>query len=200
MCSSDLFSWSNPAQDTLAKRIGQLEKTTLSDFEIVVTQQNNLWQEIEEVLCIIASHKPFVIFIDDMELADQSMLKFLARLGANAPAFPILVMFSWDQSSVSMAHIPFNEFMTQLRAMSNFGEIPLQTVEPQDVAQYISESFKPNLLAETPDSPFVKTLLEINKGNSLLLTDFLKFLVHKKWLHPFGGFWVLKEEIVKKNL
>ena len=178
----------------------EFDSSALAEGQIIIERQRRLWAEMQEVIAAIAATRPIICFLDDLHLADTASLNFLAELTHQAPAAPFFLIFSWDANAISLSNRSFEEFITRMGQSEHYLQLPLAPLTPQEIVGYLAESFEPNLLGDSDTSPFIQLLAQASHGNALLLTEFLKLLVNQKLIYPFGGFWILKEDIGKDSL
>lgn len=190
--------WKRSGSDLVADKLANFDKDSLSPRDVVWKQSENLLEELTEVLCLLASHKPIALCFDNAHFADTATLKWILSTVNSRPNAPILVIFAWDPAAVGKTSINFQHFMREIQG--KYQNIVLSKSDPKDVADYIAQEWQPNLLAETPESPFIQNLMKLTAGNVLLMTEFFKYLLAIKAIYPFGGFWVLKEEIFPQSL
>lgn len=183
------------ADSNFVEKLNNFDKHGMSDHEVIMEKQNRLWQEVIEVIGLISSSRPIIIFLDDFHMADNAMLTFISQLSTLSVNYPIFIIFTWNERMPHQKSHSFGNFIENIKNCENFIELNLSPLKPDDIVQYISKSFNPNLFAETATSPFVQKLIRMTNGNTFFLTEFLKYLVNQKSLYPFGGFWILKEDI-----
>ena len=186
-------------KDPLQQKL-EFNAGAISQSEIITERQKRLWEEMQEVIGAIAATRPIVCFLDDLHLADTATLNFLSALTRQAPATPFFLIFTWDINAVNISNRAFEDFIAWVRQSNHYRELPLTPLSVEEILQYLGESFVPNLLGETKENSFIQYLARASHGNALLLTEFLKLLVNKNLLYPFGGFWILKEEIAGGSL
>jgi hypothetical protein len=189
------FPWSGTAGEEFSQKLAAFDKTNLSEQEIAQELQRRFWHELVQIFSVLAAQKPIVLFLDDFHLVDIGTLRFLDYLIQSAPQIHCSIILTWEKSAIHKSNIVLKEFLDKLKSTGAYAELSLDVPTPAAITGYMAESWKPNLLAESPESPFVKKLCEITNRNPLLLTEYLKYLLLTKTFYPFCGFWVLKEEL-----
>lgn len=195
------FPWRGTAGQEFSQALASFDKTNMSEQEIGQELQKRLWNELVQIICMLSTQKPIVLFLDDFHSVDLATLRFLEYMVLTAPQAHLGVILTWDRIAMPKSNMALKDFFEQLKNNNNcYAEVTLETISPAAITSYIAEGWKPNLLAESADSPFIKRLCEITNRNPLLLTEYLKYLLLTKAFYPFCGFWVLKEELPAQQL
>lgn len=187
-------------RDSLQEKLDQLNLVSMSDFDALLERKLSLWKEFKEIISILASYKPVLLFIDDIHLADRPILNFFQYLAENTLEIPLFLIFTFQEKSLeNKGGLEFHQFLDTMRKSKQYLEIHLKEASSEDLLGYICQCFHPNLLVQSDKSPFIQKIMEYTSGNILLITELLKLLLFRGQLISLGGFWILREELSFNN-
>lgn len=121
-----------------------------------------------------AKNHPLVIFMDDLQWADQSTLKLLELLAASPEADHLLMICAYRPGEIAAGH-PLTAFLNQIRQSGvHVEDIALHPLDLASVEQLVSET----LLADVPAvSELAALCFKRTYGNPFFL-DHLLMLMH----------------------
>jgi predicted ATPase len=140
---------------------------------------NLVFQNFLQVFC--RENRPLVIFLDDMQWADQASLRLLTSLLSAAGTHSLLVIASCRDNEVAATH-PFMVAIKELERRA----VPVHTIQLgplgwSDITQYLGDSFR---VDGDVAGPLAETIREKTGGNPFFMRQFLQKLQTDGLLSP----------------
>jgi predicted ATPase len=132
---------------------------------------NLVFQNFLQVFC--RENRPLVMFLDDMQWADQASLRLLTSLLSAAGTHSLLVIASCRDNEVAATH----PFMVAIRELERRA-VPVHTIAVgplgwSDITQYVGDAFRVD--ADTA-GPLAETIREKTGGNPFFIRQFVQKL------------------------
>lgn len=132
---------------------------------------NLAFQNFLQVFC--RENRPLVMFLDDMQWADQASLRLLTSLLSAAGTHSLLVIASCRDNEVAATH-PFMLAIKELERRA----VPVHTITVgplgwSDITQYVGDSFRVD--GDTA-GPLAETIREKTGGNPFFIRQFVQKL------------------------
>ncbi len=173
-----------------------LEKQKFQPFNI---EQSDLLEQVTQVLRALASRKPLLLLLDDLQWIDDASKNLLFHLGRRLTGSRILILGAYRPSEIAMGRptgIPGQVQQHPLESVINefkrdFGEIEIDlrrsaTPNGRDFVDALLDS-EPNLLHET----FRENLFRHTKGHPLFTVEILRSMQeHGHLIQNKDGQWV----------
>ncbi len=132
--------------------------------------------------------QPLVIFLDDLQWADEASLKLIKTLVTAPDSQHILLIGAYRDNEVTALH-PLLLLINDIKAADvDIKNISLSPLTLPHVTQLVIDALHCNL---EQASPLAKLLLEKTEGNPYFLGEFLKSLYSKNLIHfdSMRGLW-----------
>jgi predicted ATPase len=135
--------------------------------------QNALFEQFAYTLRALASHKPLLILVDDLQWADQGSINLLLHLGKHISDSSILIIGAYRSEEVALGRN--SELHPLLQVIREFQRD--QEVINIDIEQAEGYAFIEALIESEPNQlgvDFRKTLYELTKGHPLFTIELLR--------------------------
>ena len=169
---------------------GQIIIDVIPEFELIIGKQhpvptlppteseNRFVLVFKNFLDTIATKEhPLIIFLDDLQWADNASLNLIERLVELENERYLFIIGSYRDNEIDERH-PL-EFL--IRSLNNkgivFNNIKLKPLLVEDINQLISDALKSNL---EKTKPLAELVLSKTEGNPFFVNEFLKFIFEKK--------------------
>ncbi|MGH7262944.1 MAG: diguanylate cyclase, partial [Candidatus Rokuibacteriota bacterium] len=147
-----------------------------------------LFHGMGDLLCLLSDKAP-LLFLDDLQFADEASLEVLYRLLDRDEGR--LVVYAAAQSEAlgqkEGTPLPLVRLFTLLQKSPNFLRLTLGSLSLESVSQMVTEI----LDRHTPSPAFVQRLYEASEGIPLFVEETLKGLITKGALGASDGVWSL---------
>ena len=121
---------------------------------------------------VIASKRPLVIFLDDLQFGDASTFNLIRWLVTARDIKHLLVIGAYRSNEVDVGH-PLRLALNEIEESRAIHELPLQPLESASVAQLVADALHTDVFSCEPLSAL---LHERAQGNPFFLTEMLKSL------------------------
>lgn len=147
-------------------------------------QRISFADSIASFLVEVASRRPLVVLIDDLQEIDPFVQDLVERMGQRISTAPLL-MFATVERDFLTAHEGFNE----LTSRSDVDVATLDPVTQDEIGELLHEMF-----GQLPNSALLSRLLkETTAGNPAMLSEYLESLLFSEVLRLEGGRWLLSD-------
>ncbi|MBI2461249.1 MAG: diguanylate cyclase [Candidatus Rokubacteria bacterium] len=137
----------------------------------------------------ILDGKPLVLFIDDLEFADEATLLVLRQLMlGETPLFVCGTSQDLGQLGAEAEEIPLVRFLSAQREGLGIATLALPPLTAQEIEAHLRGIFPQLSMPER----FPAELAEITRGNTLFLTEILRKLVFDQKITLVGQQWVIQ--------
>jgi histidine kinase len=130
------------------------------------------------IKAIATEDSPLVIFIDDLQWADNASLELLKLLLSGKDTHNLLIVGALRDNEVDEYH-PLNKVLEDIRTSIPVRSIHIKNLTYDDVSCMIGESFG---IAEAQKKQLVDLVYNKTKGNAFFVHQFLKSLYEEKLL------------------
>jgi predicted ATPase/serine phosphatase RsbU (regulator of sigma subunit)/tRNA A-37 threonylcarbamoyl transferase component Bud32 len=145
------------------------------------------------------SANPMVIFLDDLQWADNASLELLKNLLTDSSVKYLFLMLSYRDNEVDGTH-PFSEFVNFLiKENVQVTKILLKTLEINDVKNLLSDALQ---VSPTKVENLSSIVLSKTAGNPFFISELLKQLVSDNLIyfkHSTTQTWHWDEEKIKES-
>ncbi len=123
---------------------------------------------------------PLVLFIDDLQWADNATLDLMRHLLTNPDRRNLLIIGAYRDNEVSVGH-PFEVFVNQI----NHTDVRVSTIPVHPLVKIHIEQWVEEILAlEAMDAePLVELIYRITRGNPFFIIQLLQLLNQEKMIH-----------------
>ncbi|MBO9699319.1 MAG: AAA family ATPase [Sporocytophaga sp.] len=128
---------------------------------------------------IATEDSPLVIFIDDLQWADNASLELLKLLLSGKETNNLLIIGALRDNEVKEYH-PLNKVVNEIKSSIPVRAIHIQNLSFDDVSCMINESFG---ITESQKNHLVDLVYNKTKGNAFFVHQFLKSLYEEKLLN-----------------
>jgi len=149
-----------------------------------------LFHGVTDLLGLLSTDSPLVLFLDDLQYVDEASLEVLCRLIARADG-RVLVFAAVQTEALereTSPRLPLARLGALLRLAPNFQRVTLSTLSAEQVARMVTEI----LQRHTPSPAFLQQLHEASQGIPLFVEETLKALINEGALRTVEGTWDLE--------
>ena len=155
--------------------LGPQESSTR--FNFLLGQFVRVWARPEQ---------PLVLFLDDLQWADDASLKFLQMLMADDKIHYLLVVGAYRDNEVSPSH-PLRLALDEMRKSgATERQITLEPLDPDSVETWLHDTLR---CSKTAARPLAALLIARTAGNPFFLGQLLQSLHEKQLLRCQAGHW-----------
>ncbi|HEV2921084.1 MAG TPA: AAA family ATPase, partial [Actinomycetota bacterium] len=122
------------------------------------TDQATLFEAIGNLLEQIARRDPTVVFLDDLQWADDATAELLLHLDRMLKTAPMLLLGAYRSDEVSRGH-PLRRLRSELRRRRRLQELMVEPLGPAETAQLAAR-----VLGARPGSTLARTLYDRTQG------------------------------------
>ena len=149
--------------------------------ELAATEAQNrfnlVFQNFIRAFCYL--EHPLVLFLDDLQWADNSSLKLIELIMTDAETKYLFLIGTYRDNEVSVTH-PFFTTVDKLKKEGvKINSICLQNLSLKDVNQLIADTLKSSL---STVKPLAELVVKKTEGNPFFVNEFLKTLVQENIL------------------
>lgn len=159
---------------------------------------NRLRLVCQEFLKVFATHAhPLILFLDDLQWADQSSLSLLSHVSSDPGAAFILYVASYRDNEVDESHPVMDLLRDQENTHRPVLSLPLMPLREEHVQELLTEVLSCSL---EEAAGLAGICHQKTGGNPFFLSQFL-FALHERGLFQFDrerGRWDWQEEALKK--
>src|SRR5580765_3367717 len=191
----------DPRGDQLVHALKQHAPTWLAQLPALLTDEDleavqrraqgatreRMLRELVEGLDIFTVDSPLVLVLEDLHWSDSATIDLLAMLARRREASRLLVIGTYRPADVAVGEHPLKATKHELELHGQCGEIPLEFLSVDAVAEYLSRRFARH---EWP-SELAGALHRRTDGNPLFLVNTIDDLIVRGQLHEVDGQWVL---------
>jgi len=135
------------------------------------SDQATLFEAICCAIVSIAHHQPTVIFLDDLQWADNATLELLPALVAAIQHEPLLIIGIYRSDEILRGH-PVRRLRTELRRAKQLQEIVVEPLNQEETGRLAKK-----VLGQTPNSLLIATLYDRTQGMPLFVEELAATLV-----------------------
>ena len=153
--------------------------------------QERLKRELASLFAVLASATPGVLFLDDLQWADESTADALGYLATRLDAMGVLILCTYRPAELVSPSHPFLTLKLDLQARGICTELAVGFLTREDVAAYLA--------LELGGHPFPPELTDVlharTEGSPLFLADLLRDLRTRGILVLQDGEWRLTRAV-----
>jgi tetratricopeptide (TPR) repeat protein/energy-coupling factor transporter ATP-binding protein EcfA2 len=153
--------------------------------------QDRLKREVAGFLQDISRSSPLVLFLDDMQWADQSTLELLAYVADRMTDLSILVIVTHRPSETLVSKHPFHQIKLDLQSRNVCREVMVSSLSESNVDELLEATFpEHNFPPELSARIHTRT-----QGHPLFVADILRDLRESGAAARQDGRWILMEQL-----
>ncbi|MBP2076730.1 ATP-binding sensor histidine kinase [Oceanobacillus polygoni] len=140
---------------------------------------------------------PLVLFLDDLQWADEATLDLLDYLVSNPEDQYVLIIAAYRDNEVHIGH-PFEVMLTKLHEKdTDMTTIRVTTLQVKHVREWIYESFS---LGNNDTEFLVQFIFRITQGNPFFIVQVIQTLLDEIIIdfHMEKGKWILNRQAMKQ--
>lgn len=153
--------------------------------------QERLKREVTGFFAALASAKPGVLFIDDLQWADESTADALAYLAGRLDGIGLLILCTYRPAELASRAHPFQAVKLDLQARGICRDVAVGFLSRDDVADYLRIDLHPHRVPEG----FPEIVHSRTEGNPLFLTDLVRDMRSRGILTVDDGAWMLTRPV-----
>lgn len=147
-----------------------------------------LYEAVGTYLAALASHRPVVLILDDLQWADTASLDLLAYTASHQPGARLLVLGGYQESALQ-THPALERVLVTLRRTNRPEQVRLGPLDERQTAQLARSILGSDL---TPES--AQALQAYSEGNPFFAEELLRGWQHAGALHTTPAGWALHVE------
>lgn len=197
------------AKSTLTKQLGitgwlkgkemtrePLAKELLSTPEI---ERDKTFEAVARALVQLSTQRPLVLFLDDLQWADQLSLALVHYLSRKCKNHRLLIIGTYrPEETVPIEEgrlHPLEETMFAMSREDLLIKLELKSLKCNDLSELVRSIFHAPV-----DEAFVEKLYEETEGNALFAIETLNLVVEEGLLSEKGGQWTLTASAEKMGI
>ncbi len=151
----------------------------VEDQKMFNAQRQSAFHESTQGVKNIASKRPLVVFLDDLQWSDKATLELFHYMAIHLEDSPVFFIGSYRPEEVSKRH-PLKEIQRRMSREKLYEEFELDPLTEQNTAEIIK-----NIVGreDLPDR-FVKLLHEKSEGNPLFLRECVEQMLEDGTIEP----------------
>ncbi len=150
-------------------------------------------QSLIQFIRILTVGKPLVIFIDDLQWADPSLILLIEQLSLNQEALSLLILASYRDGELEQGHLLTSLKQKITSQIGKLTEIRLSALDLDAIAHLLSDTFKCSVRIVVP---LARIIYDKTKGNPYFVCRFIESLVERKLIYYDydAGYWQWKTQ------
>jgi tetratricopeptide (TPR) repeat protein len=172
-------------------QIASLSPDNPSDARILagikVTSQGRLKRELSALLQELSRTRPVLLFLDDLQWADESTTDLLAYLASKLETMRVLVVATYRPSELLLNKHPFLQLRLDLKARGICQELEMGFLSREEIDSYLQ--------AEFPDNSFSSDLSEMiyakTEGSPLFMINLVSYLRAHQIIAKEASRWII---------
>ncbi|MEE9150488.1 MAG: tetratricopeptide repeat protein, partial [Thermoplasmata archaeon] len=158
-----------------------------------------VFETMSQFIINISRKKPMILFIDDLQWADNASLHLLHYLARNIKQERVMICGAYRLEELEMREgeiIPLLETLRRMGRENLFETISLKRLSKDDTKEMLSSLFE---VSNVPDE-FVDLMFTETKGNPFFIEGVSKSLLEEGIIKPEEGTWKTSLEISKISI
>ena len=136
-----------------------------------------LFDAVSSFFIRASTHRPLLIILDNLHWAHPSSLLLLNFLATAIEDHPILIVGTYRDEDITRGH-PLIHALGDLNRLDHFDRLILRGLSPNDIADYISETYGAHAHSRLAELIHLHT-----EGNSFFVTELVRLLYQEGTLH-----------------
>lgn len=143
---------------------------------MTVTNQEQLWDSLLVLLRVISAERPIVLYLDDLQWADDDTLRFFGFVARSAPELPLLQIATYRTVETAESRSPaspnFAAIVRQLHGDGFADHLEIARLSPAETLRLAAD-----LLGHPIDDPeLADTIVGRTDGNPLFVHEMIQLL------------------------
>jgi len=177
----------------ISNKLSQI-KTFLNisgEYSKSIMHKEQLWEAVLTMFITIASEKPLILILDDIQWADKTSIGLLAYLARNIKNLPVLLVGLYRPPEIAMDDTDLIDTIRQLRIEDAASRIDLLRLSEKDTLNVIKK-----LLGENGvDKKIASEIYRQSEGNPLFIYELTRLMRDKNAIRKGkNDAWVYDEE------
>ncbi len=152
--------------------------------------QARMLRELAEAFDLIATEKPLVLVIEDMQWSDRSTMDLIAMLGARREPARVLVIVTCRQTELTKGD-GLAKIIAELTGRKQASTLHLETLTETAISDYLAQRFPK---AEFPEN-LANTIHRMTGGNPLFTIAVVDDLESRGMIRHVGDAWRLTASV-----
>ncbi len=170
--------------------VGAAELEALQRRVLGATRERML-REMVEALEVLATHRPLVLWLEDLHWADASTVDWLAAVAQRGAPARLLVIGAYRPSDLSLSGHPLKAVKQELTAKGQCEELWLPFLSAEDVTHYLAKRYAQHQFP----SGLGAAIYRRTDGNPLFLVNMVEYLAAQGEIAEVDGHWQLQAPI-----
>jgi predicted ATPase len=146
-------------------------------------------REMAEALEALTVGRTLVLVLEDLQWSDQSTLELIAYLARRRAPARLLVLGTYRPADVVLRKHLLREIKQELHVHGQCGELRLELLMEENVAEYVDERFAGEAREFAPE--LTRLVYRRTDGNALFMVNLVNELVTRHVIVQQGGRWEL---------
>jgi DNA-binding winged helix-turn-helix (wHTH) protein/predicted ATPase len=155
--------------------------------EVFGATRERMLREMGEALEALTVETPLVLVLEDLHWSDYSTLDLISYLARQRQAAHLMVIGTYRAADVIASGHPLKAVKQELLARHQCGELPLEYLDEDAVAQYLASRFPVNRFP----TELAALIHERTEGNPLFMVNTIDYLVAETLIGEHEDGWRL---------
>lgn len=133
----------------------------------------------------LAARVPLLVILENLQWADPSSIELLHYVARGAPAHPLLIIATWNDSET----VPASSALALVQSLAALQALTVHRLEPLSLAETEELTAREFDVGVDALAPFVRELHDRTLGNPFFVEETLKALVSGGQLRQTDGRW-----------
>ena len=144
-------------------------------------------REMGDALEVLTADQPLVLILEDLHWSDYSTLDLISYLARQRHAAQLMLIGTYRTVELIVSGHPLKAVKQELLAKQQCEELPLEYLNEEAVARYLSVSFPANRFPEV----LAGLIHDRTEGNPLFMVNAVDYLVSQGLVGEVNGSWEL---------
>ena len=166
----------------------------------LLQSKDQIWEAVRRFLEAVARERTLLLFIDDLQWADEETLRLVQYLSRNTSRAPVMILGTYRPEDVHGGKAghphPLPEIEREMIQEGCLSIVRLERLKETDIRQIVCSLF-PN--AEFSKA-FFDTVYRESEGNPLFVMEMLKLLKLEGVIHSDAGVFRLRSDVATLSM
>jgi len=163
--------------------------------QLVDVRPKRMLRELTGALEAIAENRLLILILEDLHWSDRATVDLLSFLARRDNPVRLLIVGTYRPTDAAIHNHPVKCLKQELQLRECCTAIPLEFLEQQHIAAYLSEVFPGHDFPK----PFHDVVFQQSDGNPLFMVNLLEYLQNTDFLQNIDGQWKLMGDLTSQN-
>jgi predicted ATPase/DNA-binding winged helix-turn-helix (wHTH) protein len=159
--------------------------------EVSGASRERMLREIGEALVALTSEAPLVLVLEDLHWSDYSTLDLITYLANQRASTHLMVIGTFRNVELIVNRHPLKAVKQELLAKHQCEELPLDYLNEEAIANYLSSRFPQNQFSER----LTQLIYERTDGNPLFMVNAVNYVLETGLIVEREGLWTVAAEV-----